>query len=85
MNSRLGLQLSHAHEEFANTQTRVQDLETILGLTERWVPGSEAWEKAAALTDQRRFRKCVDELESLVVSRIFELTKMNMAQTGEFL
>lgn len=83
--SRLGSQLRHAHEELASTQARVQDLENILGLTERWVPGSEAWERAAALTDQRQFRKCVDELESLVVSRIFELMKMNMAGTGEFL
>lgn len=80
--NRQGLQLLHAREEHAATQARIHDLETVLGLTERWVPGSKAWESAAALAAQRTFRKCVDELESLVVSRIFELTKMNMAQTG---
>lgn len=76
------MQIIHAQEEYAITQAQVHHLETLLGLTERWVPGSEAWEKAARLTDQRRFRKCADELKSLVVSRIFELSKMNMAQTG---
>ncbi|KAH6908621.1 hypothetical protein BKA70DRAFT_1103413 [Coprinopsis sp. MPI-PUGE-AT-0042] len=34
------------------------------------------------MASHRQYRKCLDELEALIVSRMFELTKMNMARTG---
>ena len=32
----------------------------------------------------RKYQRSLDNLEGLVVARIFELTKMNRSQTGEW-
>ncbi|KAF5311504.1 hypothetical protein D9611_011644 [Ephemerocybe angulata] len=38
--------------------------------------------QAADLVSKRRYQLCLDRLESLIVARVFELGKMNMAKTG---
>lgn len=62
----------------------IHDIEGKLGIPpeERWVPSSNAWAVAAEKVRLRSYRKCLDKLESLVVARIFELSKANMPQTG---
>ncbi|KAJ6596456.1 hypothetical protein B0H10DRAFT_1635061, partial [Mycena sp. CBHHK59/15] len=35
------------------------------------------------LVGKRRYQRCIDELEKLVVSRLFELTNMNQSKSGE--
>ncbi|KAF7785028.1 hypothetical protein Agabi119p4_1193 [Agaricus bisporus var. burnettii] len=79
-----GLRLMHAREQFGKALDKVQDLERILEILpgERWIPGSTQWDRAAMLFTHKHYQRCLDELESLVVSRLFELTKMNMSQTG---
>lgn len=64
----------------------IHDLESKLGILpeERWVPSSAEWATTAEKVRLRDYRKKLDHLESLVVSRIFELSKMNMPQTGEY-
>ncbi|KAJ7265306.1 hypothetical protein C8J57DRAFT_1230307 [Mycena rebaudengoi] len=48
-----------------------------------WSEGDPAWVEAATLVSKQRFyHKAVNRLEELVVKRMFELTKMNMSQTG---
>ncbi|KAF9041243.1 hypothetical protein BJ165DRAFT_1416052 [Panaeolus papilionaceus] len=49
---------------------------------DRWIPGDKEWEETQQLVYLRRYRAAVDRLEGLVVARLFELTKMNMSQTG---
>lgn len=63
----------------------IHDIEHKLGITpdKRWLPSSEAWAATAEKVRLRTFRKCLDHLESLVVSRIFELSDANMPQRGE--
>lgn len=62
---------------------RVHTLEQKLGLEgKRWTEDSPEYQQAADLASRRRYQRCLDELEALVVSRVFELTKMNMSQTG---
>lgn len=63
----------------------VQVLEAKLEVKERWTPASEDWQEAKVLTSRRRYQRCLDELEGLVVSRMFELTKMNMSETGTYI
>ncbi|PPR06009.1 hypothetical protein CVT24_004721 [Panaeolus cyanescens] len=75
-------QLKHAEENERRCLQAVQELEVQLEITERWTPGMPEWNKAQELVSHRRYRRCLDELEALVVSRMFELTKMNMSQTG---
>ena len=60
----------------------LQDLEVMLGIVDRWVPECPEWKAAALMVGKRRYQRCLDDLESLIVSRMFELTKMNISQTG---
>lgn len=62
----------------------VTDLEMRMDIAVRWTPGSGKWLATEALLERRNYQKALDRLESLVVARMFELTKMNMSQTGEF-
>ena len=59
-----------------------QELEVKLSVKVRWVPDRPEWKAASLLVGKRRYQRCLDELEGLIVSRMFELTKMNMLQTG---
>ncbi|KAI5984422.1 hypothetical protein EDD15DRAFT_2375241 [Pisolithus albus] len=72
----------HATENFEKDLKMVQDLEGKLGITKRWVPEDEEWQTAGCLVANRKYQRCLDQLESLVVARIFELSKMNQAGTG---
>ncbi|KAG6875347.1 hypothetical protein C0992_004219, partial [Termitomyces sp. T32_za158] len=75
-------QVRHAQEAVDNALNAVHGVEMQMEISERWTPDSEQWKTAAVMTGQRQYQRCLDELESLVVSRMFELTKMNMSQTG---
>ncbi|EKM77186.1 hypothetical protein AGABI1DRAFT_43811, partial [Agaricus bisporus var. burnettii JB137-S8] len=77
-----GQQLMHAREQHSAMLGKVHDLERTLDIEKRWEPGSVEWERAATLFTHRHYQRCLDELESLIVSRLLELGKMNMAQTG---
>lgn len=55
-----------------------------MNIQNRWVPESEEWKAAAKLVSMRQYQRCLDTLEGLVVARMFELTRMNMSQTGRF-
>ncbi|KAJ6470196.1 hypothetical protein C8R47DRAFT_988867 [Mycena vitilis] len=59
----------------------VHDLELQLG-TERWTPGSEEWSEAAVMVANCRYQRALDNLQLLVIARLFELTKCNMSGTG---
>jgi len=74
--------MRHATENVAKDLLAVQDLEVQLQIDVRWDRESEEWKATAVLLTRRRYQRCLDELEGLIVSRMFELTKMNMSQTG---
>jgi hypothetical protein len=40
------------------------------------------WLEAKELTNTRKYRKCINKLETLVLKCMFELTKMNLSRTG---
>jgi hypothetical protein len=73
----------HALEERDKILVTVQDLEKKMGILEQWKPGSVKWMMAADLVSKRTYQRCLDNLEGLIVARMFELTKMNQSQTGE--
>jgi len=74
----------HALENNAKHLEAAQMLEKKMNTRERWRPGCLEWEAAATKVVMRRYQRCIDILEGLVVARMFELTKMNMSQTGTF-
>jgi len=72
----------HALERLRVELDKVQSLETRMGIAQRWEPEMEQWKAAAKKVSLRRYQRCLDKLEGLVVARIFELTKMNQSNTG---
>ena len=73
----------HAIESRDNCLKRVHELEIKLKVLQRWERGSEEWNAAEEKIELREYRKAVDRLESLTVSWIFELSKMNESQIGK--
>ena len=73
----------HAIELNIRRVKAVQVLELRLNIAIRWEPGTTEWEATALKVKMRRYQRSIDILEGLVVARMFELTKMNMSQTGE--
>ncbi|KZP05572.1 hypothetical protein FIBSPDRAFT_914860 [Athelia psychrophila] len=61
---------------------RVLDLEEKLQIETRWTPECQEWRDAATLVSMSKYQLALDNLEGLIVARMFELTKMNMSQTG---
>ncbi|KIK22288.1 hypothetical protein PISMIDRAFT_11754 [Pisolithus microcarpus 441] len=72
----------HAMENFKKDLKIVQDLEVRLGITKCWVPEDEEWQATGRLVANSKYQRCLDQLESLIVAWIFELSKMNHAGTG---
>ncbi|KAF7358610.1 hypothetical protein MSAN_01199700 [Mycena sanguinolenta] len=70
---RLETQRRHALEVFSKTLAAVQDLEE---------PEDAEWVAAATMVINRRYQRALDELEGLVVARMFELSKAHMSDTG---
>ncbi|KAJ7869147.1 hypothetical protein B0H14DRAFT_3083965 [Mycena olivaceomarginata] len=79
---RLETQRRHAYELVSKSLAAVQDLELRLEIASRWVAGDEDWVKAAEMVGRRRYQRALDQLQGLVVARMFELCKMNMLGTG---
>ncbi|KAJ3889517.1 hypothetical protein GG344DRAFT_51442 [Lentinula edodes] len=79
---RVETQRRHAIENRDDLKSEVQALETHLGIRHRWTAGSEEWEKAKKMVTMAKYQRALDKLESLVVARLFELTKLNMSRTG---
>ncbi|KAI6023100.1 hypothetical protein BKA83DRAFT_4493227 [Pisolithus microcarpus] len=72
----------HAQENYDKDLLVVQELEHKLNISRRWVLEDKEWQNAGRLVANQEYRRVLDNLESLVVARLFELTKMNRAGTG---
>ncbi|KAF7313218.1 hypothetical protein MKEN_01008400 [Mycena kentingensis (nom. inval.)] len=72
----------HAIETRDKAMAIVQDLEQRNGIAVRWTPGMEEWRAAETLVKERRYRRALDSVQALVISRLLELAKVNMAGTG---
>jgi hypothetical protein len=72
----------HTLEQYEKDLRVAQDLEVQLCIVKRWEQGSPEWQHASELVSMRRYQRALDHLEGLIVARMFELTKMNVSQTG---
>ncbi|KAJ6551057.1 hypothetical protein DFH09DRAFT_1086373 [Mycena vulgaris] len=72
----------HAQESYDRVLADVQESEAKMGIDPRWTLESKEWEDVALLVSRRRYRLSINQLEALVLKRMFELTKMNMSGTG---
>lgn len=73
----------HVNELYEHHAAAVFALEAkIPEFNPRWVPNDPQRIAAAEKLTLREYRRCLDKLESLVVARLSELSKMNKSQTG---
>lgn len=63
-------------------QQSARDYEAKLGI-DRWNSNLPEWSRANKSKAARDYELAIDKLESLVVARMFELSKMNHAGTGK--
>ena len=63
-------------------QRAVEDMETKLNIDVRWQPDDAKWIATTQATSLRDFQRVCDKLEGLMVSRLFEFTKLNQSGTG---
>ncbi|KAI1781971.1 hypothetical protein LXA43DRAFT_907171 [Ganoderma leucocontextum] len=65
--------------ETAQERVLIIEDELKLSVEERWVPKSKDYEDALSELTQRQYRLALDNLERLIVQRLFELTKLGMS------
>ncbi|RDX46383.1 hypothetical protein OH76DRAFT_1356170 [Lentinus brumalis] len=60
----------------------VNEIEVRFGIEKRWEPMDEKYLKAVKYIATRTYQRALGRLQRLVIQRLFELHKMNIAQTG---
>ncbi|KAG1904241.1 uncharacterized protein F5891DRAFT_920274, partial [Suillus fuscotomentosus] len=73
---------SAAYRRLVLDMNAVDDLEQQMGITECWTPEQEEYKHALGLLTNCHFICIIEQLEGLVVKRLFELAKANLAGTG---
>ncbi|KAJ3551872.1 hypothetical protein NP233_g13000 [Leucocoprinus birnbaumii] len=63
-------------------QVAVDFLEETIPITTPWTKETKKYQEAASLASTIWYQHALNDLEVLVVSRLFELSKMNMSHTG---
>ena len=63
-------------------QAEVEALEERLQVPTRWTEDSAEWQRVDKTLMEVEYDRALDRLEGLVVARMFELAKMNTANTG---
>ncbi|KAJ8584888.1 hypothetical protein M405DRAFT_853850 [Rhizopogon salebrosus TDB-379] len=72
-----------AYSKLQNTEVLVGHMEIQLGIDKRWEIGSENYNLFQQEAGLLRYRAVLDELERLVVMRLFELSKLSLSGTGQ--
>jgi hypothetical protein len=60
----------------------VVGMEVKMGITSRWQPDGAEYMETLKYMAERRYHRALDHLQKLVVQRLFELNKLNLARTG---
>jgi hypothetical protein len=73
----------NAYQKVELHMNAVQDIERRLNIEERWTATHPEYQKTLEYMKNHKFIRVVEKLEGLVVQRLFELSKANLAGTGE--
>ncbi|KAE9386063.1 hypothetical protein BT96DRAFT_1087389 [Gymnopus androsaceus JB14] len=74
--------VSHEMENERKLIADCQALEWKLEIDQWWLEGSEKWCAARKMVREASYWKALDKLEGLLVARMFEMTRLNVAGTG---
>ncbi|KAI0366036.1 hypothetical protein BV20DRAFT_1056040 [Pilatotrama ljubarskyi] len=80
--NRIEKQYVNAQTAFIQAEEKVRRLEDVLDLDARWLPTSAEYKAVSAEVSLREYRSALDNLERLVVQRMFELKKLGMNGLG---
>jgi hypothetical protein len=82
--STLSIEREHRHtlQELETLRETILAMEHTLGVEHQWTPQCDEWKATQQQLDMRNYTRALDNLEALVVARLFEMTKMNMSGTG---
>ncbi|KAF6756492.1 hypothetical protein DFP72DRAFT_1066840 [Ephemerocybe angulata] len=72
----------HARNKVNSLQHELVAMELKLGITTRWHSGMSDYQDTVQYIYKRRYRKALDELERLVVQRLFELHRLGLSGIG---
>jgi hypothetical protein len=83
--SELAYQASRAQCKAEDAHCIVSALEATSSLTLPWLANSPQRQEAIQLRNERKYHRLLDDLEHRAISRRFELEKMGLPKTGEYL
>ena len=75
---------TRSHRRLLALMNRADEIERQLKIEERWSAEDPRYLEALKYINNRTFIGVVERLEGLVVQRLFELSKANLAATGVF-
>ena len=73
-----------AEHKLQNHTNVVKELEASLGIETRWTPRSTKYQEILKYARRRQFICAIEDLEGLVVQRLFKLSKANLSSMGQF-
>lgn len=73
-----------ANERFDILLNEVINMEVRLSISRRWGPGDPEYNETLKYIAERRYHRALDKVHQLVIQRLFELQKLNIAGTGKF-
>ncbi|KAG2029491.1 hypothetical protein BDR03DRAFT_936832 [Suillus americanus] len=79
---KLETQRRHTNERYDSILQDVVALELKMGIVRRWEPADQQYLATLKYMSQREYHHTLDNLQRLVVLRLFELHKLNISQTG---
>lgn len=82
---KLETQRCYAAERFAVVQREVIAMEIKLGIANRWNISSPEYQDTLKYMMLPKYHKALDNLQRLVVQRLFELQRLNVSQTGKIM
>lgn len=81
MNARV--RADSAYRKLQHAEALVAHLQAVLGIQVRWEIGGPEYNRWKEEANLMKYRAAIDELERLVVMRLFELSKLGMSGTGK--
>ena len=76
------IQVDLTYAKLQNAEALAAHLQGQLGLESPWEVGGEEYMRYKEEAMLSKYREALDEVERLVVMRLFELSKLGMSQTG---
>lgn len=71
-----------ADEHHKQALTEVISMEIKMGVTRQWQPSDQQYMDTVKYLTERDYHRALDKLHRLVVQRLFELSRLNLARTG---